>query len=312
MALSAASGAASNACRRGQPAVQRWRAGAPRRAPRLQPCAAGGGGARTVRELPIFPLGMVALPHATVPLMIFEPRYRVLFNTLMDGAPDIEEGLVQKDSPYAGTRVFGMCYVDGSSGRMATVGTALEIQAHTFEADGRILVVNKGLERFRVTKVVKERPVLICEVETLPDDEDETPEAKAAATEVAEMFRNVLRLYRKMRRSGRGGVSGGAGAPAGAGGSSEPEEEPEEPEELTEFSPTQVHPPPQLSYWIASVLGEHRGTQQALLEEDSTRGRLAREAEVLGQTLKFYSAATALESVFTSDGGAQPPAGGPD
>lgn len=75
---------------------------------------------KTTREIPIFPLGVVALPHATVPLMIFEPRYRVLFNTLMDGAPDIEEGLVQKDSPYAGTRKFGMCYVDGTSGRMAT------------------------------------------------------------------------------------------------------------------------------------------------------------------------------------------------
>lgn len=131
---------------------------------------------RTI-ELPIFPLNVVALPHATVPLMIFEPRcaplwrcgvarcralhayaapsrrgpgcstccintpsasrithppstppphtpprrrYRVLFNTLMDGAQDIEEGLVQKDSPYAGTRRFGMCYVDGSTGRMAT------------------------------------------------------------------------------------------------------------------------------------------------------------------------------------------------
>jgi ATP-dependent Lon protease len=44
----------------------------------------------------------------------------VLFNTLMDGMPDIEEGLVQKESPYAGTKQFGMCYVDGNSGKMAT------------------------------------------------------------------------------------------------------------------------------------------------------------------------------------------------
>jgi len=44
----------------------------------------------------------------------------VLFNTLMDGESDIEDGLVQKESPFAGTRKFGMCYVDGSSGRMAT------------------------------------------------------------------------------------------------------------------------------------------------------------------------------------------------
>jgi hypothetical protein len=149
------------------------RPAAPGRAP-LRAHAAGGAGApRTVKELPIFPLNVVALPHATVPLMIFEPRcgpaaarraahrrrrrdrwraahaagarsawapaapltpalarphqqcnetqsYRVLFNTLMDGEADIEEGLVQKDSPFAGTRKFGMCFVDGGSGRMAT------------------------------------------------------------------------------------------------------------------------------------------------------------------------------------------------
>ena len=33
---------------------------------------------------------------------------------------DIEDGLVQTESPFAGTKQFGMCYVDGSSGRMST------------------------------------------------------------------------------------------------------------------------------------------------------------------------------------------------
>jgi len=184
-----------------------------------------------------------------------------------------------------------------------SVGTTLKIEAHTFEPDGKILLVNKGIERFRVTKVVKERPVLICEVEVMQDDDDATPEvggghiphhciahcssgvkwsggyreaveegvfllcrtqpgvtgarsgapppptphptltpptaqATALAGEVAEMFRNVLRLYRKMRRRGAGGGAGGA--PMGGAASTEPEEEQEEPEELTEFNPTQV------------------------------------------------------------------------
>ncbi len=89
------------------------------------------------------------------------------------------------------------------------------------------------------TQVVKERPVLICEVEVLPDEDDATPETAALAAEVSEMFRNVLRLYRKMRR--RGPAGGAAGAPMGGGATgAEPEEEQEEPEELTEYSPTQV------------------------------------------------------------------------
>jgi hypothetical protein len=62
------------------------------------------------------------------------------------------------------------------------------------------------------------------------------------------------------------------------------------------------------------------------LEEETTLGRLRREADVLGQTVRFYSAATALESVFSPSGGggggepgsgsggggAAPPPGGPD
>ncbi len=59
-------------------------------------------------------------------------------------------------------------------------------------------------------------------------------------------------------------------------------------------------------------------TAQGLLEEDSTRTRLLREKDVLESTLKYYSAASALESVFREDkdapGGAAPlpPPGGPD
>jgi hypothetical protein len=38
----------------------------------------------------------------------------------------VEEGLVQQDSPFCGTKRFGMCYVD-KEGRVASIGTILEI-----------------------------------------------------------------------------------------------------------------------------------------------------------------------------------------
>jgi hypothetical protein len=38
----------------------------------------------------------------------------------------VEEGLVQQDSPFCGTKKFGMCYVD-KEGRVASIGTILEI-----------------------------------------------------------------------------------------------------------------------------------------------------------------------------------------
>lgn len=55
-------------------AARRCRApGAQRRTLAVRAAGGASGSARTI-ELPIFPLNVVALPHATVPLMIFEPR----------------------------------------------------------------------------------------------------------------------------------------------------------------------------------------------------------------------------------------------
>lgn len=38
----------------------------------------------------------------------------------------------------------------------------------------RRFVTNKGVERFKITDVIKEKPVLLCEVEVLPEDADES------------------------------------------------------------------------------------------------------------------------------------------
>jgi ATP-dependent Lon protease len=66
----------------------------------------------------------------------------VLFNTLLDGADGIEEGLVQKESPFAGSRSFGMCYIS-NRGQLASIGTTLTIQEFVREDDGRMYVIQK-------------------------------------------------------------------------------------------------------------------------------------------------------------------------
>ena len=73
----------------------------------------------------------------------------MLFNTLLDGMDGIEEGLVSKESPWCGTKRFGMCYVD-QEGRMASIGSTLEIMEFANVPDGRLFITNKGKERFRV------------------------------------------------------------------------------------------------------------------------------------------------------------------
>jgi len=206
----------------------------------------------------------------------------VLFNTLLDGHPDVEEGLVQKDSPFCGTKKFGMCFVD-NEGRLASIGTTLEIVdfAHV-KQDGRLFVTNKGRERFQIKSVIKEKPVLLCEVEVLPEDEeiDQSPEARELAKEVSDLLRATIKLNVKMNN-----ISAS--------------EDALEPEELAELGPRD------LSYFIASFFSDVKLLQQNLLEEDSTMARLRREKEILGETVRYYSAASALKMAFSTGGPAE-------
>lgn len=71
-----------------------------------------------------------------------QARYRVLFNTLLAGAEDVDEGLVDEESPFKGTRLFGMSFAPGNG--IAVTGTALHIVEHSTMKDGRLLVGSKG------------------------------------------------------------------------------------------------------------------------------------------------------------------------
>lgn len=224
-----------------------------------------------------------------MPLQIFEARYRVLFSTLLQGAEGIEDGLVSADKPWAGTRRFGMCFFDPQSKALASVGTVLEITQHTRLDDGRLLVSSIGRERFRIRDVIEERPVLVCDVEPLSEDEDSSEKAVAKAGDVGDAFRNVVRLSMKLRDA-------------------EVPRELQDPVQLTELSPSA------LSFWVASLFAGNPYSQQAVLEEDSTMARLQQVGEVLEGSLKFLSAQSALQGAFSKAGDdpAPPPSGGPD
>ena len=67
-----------------------------------------------------------------------------------------------------------MCFV--SEQGLAAIGTMLHIDTHERLDDGQMLIENTGKERFQILRVVEERPVLICEVEMLQEDEDASDE----------------------------------------------------------------------------------------------------------------------------------------
>ena len=53
---------------------------------------------------------------------------------------EVDDELVDKTSPYCGTRTFGMCYVN-QRGEMALTGCALEVENFVKRSDGTMSVI---------------------------------------------------------------------------------------------------------------------------------------------------------------------------
>jgi Lon protease-like protein len=117
---------------------------------------------RTVRDFPIFPLGLVALPHELVPLHIFEPRYRTMFAECLER--DSEFGIVWATE-------------DG----LHPIGCACEItKVLERMEDGRLNVLTRGTRPFRIVAEQDDLPYPAATVEFLEDKAEEHDEAAAA------------------------------------------------------------------------------------------------------------------------------------
>lgn len=118
---------------------------------------------RTVVDFPIFPLGIVALPHEYVPLHVFEPRYQTMFAVVLER--ESEFGIVQATQ-------------DG----LKSVGCACEV-AKIIERmdDGRINVLTRGTRPFRIIAEQDDLPYPAATVEFLQDVAEEADDAASYA-----------------------------------------------------------------------------------------------------------------------------------
>src|SRR5215210_4794501 len=114
-----------------------------------------------VRDFPLFPLGLVALPTELVPLHIFEERYKTMMSECLDSG-----------------REFGIVWL--SDDGLKAVGCACEI-AEVLERldDGRMNLLTRGTRPFRVLERQEELPYPAGHVEFL-DDRDEEPDPRLA------------------------------------------------------------------------------------------------------------------------------------
>src|SRR3954471_4867640 len=121
---------------------------------------------RVAETLPLFPLGTVLMPGASLPLHIFEPRYRQLTVDLVTGAvPDKEFGVVAVREGWAPDE-------DGIAG-LHTVGCTAELRDVRRLPDGRFDLVTRGARRFRLLALdAATKPYLLGDVEYLPDVEN--------------------------------------------------------------------------------------------------------------------------------------------
>ncbi|MEL6501915.1 MAG: LON peptidase substrate-binding domain-containing protein [Cyanobacteria bacterium J06631_6] len=134
-----------------------------------------------VRELPLFPLPEVVLfPSRPLPLHIFEYRYRIMMNTILEH-----------------DRRFGVLSIDPATGKIAEYGCCAEILHFQRLPDDRMKMLSFGQQRFRVLEYVREKPYRVGLVEWVEDKPPAT-DLSPMATEVEALLRDVVHLSAKL------------------------------------------------------------------------------------------------------------------
>ncbi|MEO1669697.1 MAG: LON peptidase substrate-binding domain-containing protein [Cyanobacteria bacterium J06631_2] len=134
-----------------------------------------------VRELPLFPLPEVVLfPSRPLPLHIFEYRYRIMMNTILEH-----------------DRRFGVLSIDPATGKIAEYGCCAEILHFQRLPDDRMKMLSFGQQRFRVLEYVREKPYRVGLVEWI-EDKPPAEDLSPMATEVEALLRDVVHLSAKL------------------------------------------------------------------------------------------------------------------
>jgi Lon protease-like protein len=125
-----------------------------------------------VQDFPLFPLGIVALPTETVPLHIFEQRYRTM----------VEECLDEESE-------FGIVWL--SDDELKPVGCACEIeQVLERDDEGRLTILVRGTRVFKLIQRQDDLPYPAGMVEFLPEREE--PLDEQVAREAHELYGELV------------------------------------------------------------------------------------------------------------------------
>ncbi|HSP54174.1 MAG TPA: LON peptidase substrate-binding domain-containing protein [Dehalococcoidia bacterium] len=137
-------------------------------------------------ELPLFPLQTVLFPGATIPLHVFEERYKLMINMC------VEE-----------RRPFGVVLIrsgeeSGEPAEPYDVGTTAYVTSVQHLDEGKMNLMCLGGKRFRITSTSTERPYLVGEVELVETMAEEDADTREIAETAGSLFAEYLRLYLAM------------------------------------------------------------------------------------------------------------------
>jgi Lon protease-like protein len=124
--------------------------------------------------LALFPLNTVLFPGATLPLHIFEQRYRQMISRCMQLKNPFGVVLIREGQEVGGTA------------EPYPVGTTAVIQNALRFPDGQMLISAQGEQRFRIVQIIQSDPYLVASVEFM--EEEITPEVPALAKHVRELY----------------------------------------------------------------------------------------------------------------------------
>ena len=140
------------------------------------------------RRLPLFPLNSVLFPNASMPLQIFEERYKLMLKDCLDADSKLGVVLIKSGSEV------GEPAEPHSTGTLAHIVQASEIDG------GRYFISVTGQQRFRIMQIASYRPYISAEVELLEED----PEAWLPQTEM-DVIRQAVTDYARLITGLRGG-----------------------------------------------------------------------------------------------------------
>lgn len=114
----------------------------------------------TERWLPLFPLNVVLFPNASIPLQIFEERYKQMMQDCLDSDSKFGVVLIKAGSEVGGPAV------------PHTIGTMAHIVQVNRVEGGRMFISILGQQRFQIKEITQNRPYMAAQVELMEDAED--------------------------------------------------------------------------------------------------------------------------------------------